>query len=228
MTSTGAPVVPILLEMATDPKIIVAEGYDQIAEAYLDRFGDSAVRQFWLDELIAILPAGARVLDLGCGAGLPVARDLRRGGFDVTGVDGSTRQIELARRNVPGAKFIQADMTSAEFAPASFHAVAAFYSITHVPRDQHLGLFRRIANWLQPGGVLLASLGAESAADWTGEWLGAPMYFSQHDATTNLRFIREAGLAVERAEIVAQDNEEAKFLWVIARKTGSATSGLAA
>jgi hypothetical protein len=82
-------------------------------------------------------------------------------------------------------------------------------------------LFQRIANWLQPSGILLASLGAESAAEWMGEWLGAPMYFSQHDATTNLRLIREAGLAVERAEIVAQDTEDAKFLWVIARKTGS-------
>jgi 2-polyprenyl-3-methyl-5-hydroxy-6-metoxy-1,4-benzoquinol methylase len=207
--------------MTTDPKITVARGYDRIAGAYLDRFGNSAVRKFWLDELTARLPAGGRVLDLGCGAGLPVARDLRRGGFDVTGIDGSTWQIELARRHVPGATFIQADMTSARFAPASFDAVAAFYSITHVPRDEHPGLLQRIADWLQPRGILLASLGAESAAAWTGEWLGTPMYFSQYDATTNLRLIREAGLAVERAEIVAQDNEDAKFLWVIARKIGS-------
>ena len=78
-------------------------------------------------------------------------------------------------------------------------------------------MFLRIANWLQPGGILLASLGAE-AADWTGEWLGTEMYFSQHDAATNLRLIQEAGLVVERAEIVAQDDEDAKFLWVIARK----------
>jgi len=44
------------------------------------------------------------------------------------------------------------------------------------------------------------------------------MYFSQHDAATNLRLIQEAGLVVERAEIVAQDDEDTKFLWVIARK----------
>jgi SAM-dependent methyltransferase len=204
--------------MTTDPKIIVAEGYDQIAETYFDRFGNSSVRQFWLDELIARLSAGASVLDLGCGAGLPVARDLWRRGFAFTGIDGSNRQIELARRNVPGAAFIRADMTSAEFASASFDAVTAFYSITHVPRNRHLDLFLRIADWLRPNGLLLASLGAEAAADWTGEWLGAPMYFSQHDAATNLRFVREAGLTIERADIVAQDNEDAKFLWVLARK----------
>jgi SAM-dependent methyltransferase len=204
--------------MAPDPKTIVARGYDQIAEIYLRRFGDSSVRQFWLDQLIARLPAGAHVLDLGCGSGLPVARDLQDRGFVVTGVDASSRQIELARGNVPGATFIQADMMSAEFAAASFGAVTAFYSITHTPRDQHPALFQRIANWLQPGGILIASLGADAAADWTGEWLGTEMYFSQHDAATNMRLIQEAGLVVERSDIVKQDNEDATFLWIIARK----------
>jgi SAM-dependent methyltransferase len=204
--------------MTRDPKTVVAQAYDQIAEIYLRRFGESEVRQFWLDQLIARLPAGVRVLDLGCGAGLPVARDLRDRGFVVTGIDGSARQIELARRNVPGATFIQADMTSAGFAAASFDAVTAFYSITHIPRDLHSELFLHIASWLQPGGILLASLGAEAAADWTGEWLGTEMFFSQHDAATNVRLIQETGMVVERAEIVAQDDEDAKFLWVIARK----------
>ena len=204
--------------MTRDPRIVVAQAYDQIAEIYLRRFGESAVRQFWLDQLIVRLPAGARVLDLGCGAGLPVARDLRDRGFVVTGIDGSARQIELARRNVPGATFIQADMTSVEFAAACFGAVTAFYSITHIPRDLHSRLFLAIANWLQPGGILLASLGAEAAADWTGEWLGAEMFFSQHDAATNVRLIQQTGMVVERAEIVAQDDEDVKFLWVIARK----------
>jgi SAM-dependent methyltransferase len=101
--------------MTRDPRIVVAQAYDRIAEIYLRRFGDSAVRQFWLDQLIARLPAGVRVLDLGCGAGLPVARDLQDRGFVVTGIDGSRRQIELARGNVPGPTFVQADMTNANF-----------------------------------------------------------------------------------------------------------------
>jgi hypothetical protein len=47
------------------------------------------------------------VLDVGCGAGIPLTRMLAET-FDVTGVDISTRQIELARRNVPNARFITA------------------------------------------------------------------------------------------------------------------------
>ena len=97
-------------------------------------------------------------------------------------------------------------------------AVTALYSITHIPRSLHSELFLHITSWLQPGGILLASLGAEAAADWTGEWLGIEMFFSHHEEATNLRLIQDTGMVVERSEIVAQDNEDAKFLWVIARK----------
>jgi 2-polyprenyl-3-methyl-5-hydroxy-6-metoxy-1,4-benzoquinol methylase len=204
--------------MATDPKLLVAAGYDQIAATYLERYGRSQVRERWLGELIVRLPEKARVLDLGCGAGVPVVRDLAARGFDVVGVDGSSRQIELARENAPKAELIQADMTNIDFSPASFDAIAAFYSITHVPREEHPILFRRIADWLKPGGPLIASLGSKQCAGWTGEWLGAEMFFSHYDSGTNRRLVCDAGFAIEHAEVVVQDDEDEQFLWVVARR----------
>jgi cyclopropane fatty-acyl-phospholipid synthase-like methyltransferase len=62
--------------IADDKKTLVARGYDEIADAYIDRFGKSSVRATKLAEVVAHLSAGASVLDLGCGAGVPVARDL--------------------------------------------------------------------------------------------------------------------------------------------------------
>jgi len=76
----------------------------------------------------------------------------------VTGVDISGTQLEMARRNAPSATFIHADMTSLAFEPGSFDAVVAFYSLTHVPRDEHLPLLERIRTWLRPGGLFLASM----------------------------------------------------------------------
>ncbi len=200
-----------------DPKAVVTDGYDRIADAYLAECGSSVVRERWLETLLSLLPAKARVLDLGCGAGVPVCRRLAEAGHDVLGLDGSARQVALARANVPGAEFVQADMAAAAFERGSFDAVAAFYSITHLPRAEHAGLFRRLAEWLRPGGVFLASLGATATPEWSGDWLGAPMYFSHFDAETNLALIRQAGLAVERAEVVPQDDEDGSFLWVVAR-----------
>jgi SAM-dependent methyltransferase len=141
-------------------------------------------------------------------------------GFEVIGLDGSARQIERAIGNVPKAKFVLADMASVKFPSESFDAISAFYSITHLPRDEHAALLRGIAGWLRPGGVFVASLGAANLEDWRGEWLGVEMFFSHYDAETNTRLVRDPGLILEQAEIVAQDNEDARFLWVIARTPG--------
>src|ERR1700722_8779172 len=103
------------LVMDTNPRNLVAAGYDGIGDAYLDRFGVSVVRRKWLGHLIESLHSqGSRVLDLGCGAGIPVARELGALGHSVVGVDGSGQQIVRARRNVPTAIFIEADMCEVE------------------------------------------------------------------------------------------------------------------
>jgi cyclopropane fatty-acyl-phospholipid synthase-like methyltransferase len=202
----------------TDVKRMVAEGYDRMADEYFEKFGRSSVRDAKLAELIAKLPERATVLDLGCGAGEPVARDLVVHGFRVTGVDVSLGQIERARRNVPGANFIHADMTSVQFPAETFDAVTAFYSITHVPRNEHAALIQRIAAWLRPSGLFVASFGS-SEGDWLGEWLGTPMFFSHHDPEKAKQLINDAGFRLEHVGLVEQDNEKATFLWIAARKS---------
>jgi len=205
--------------MQPDPKHVVATGYDEIASRYLARYSSSAVRDAWLDALIGYLPEQcSHVLDLGCGAGIPVAKRLAALGHDVLGIDGAARQIELARANAPQASFLWADMTTVELAESSFDGVAAFYSITHVPAAEHGGLLCRVANWLKPRGVFVASFGAGPAGDWQGEWLGTEMFFSHNSEATTLSLVRQAGLDVCRAELVDQDNKDARFYWVVARK----------
>jgi cyclopropane fatty-acyl-phospholipid synthase-like methyltransferase len=201
-----------------DHKKLVAAGYDRIGDTYLDRFGVSEVRSRKLAELKKGLSPGARVLDLGCGAGLPVARDLTTDGFRVTGVDGSVAQIARARQNVPDAVLIHADMTNVEFPPASFEAIVAFYSITHVPRDEHSMLLQQISCWLVPSGCFVGSFGASPIEDWTGDWLGTTMFFSQHDPETARKLVSDAGLLISKAELIQQDNEDAWFLWMTAHK----------
>lgn len=207
--------------MTDKPRDIVEAGYDRIAARYAawsgEVRGDPRLR--FLDDLITRLPAQPVVLDLGCGAGLPCTAVLAQHGT-ATGVDLSASQLELARQNVPSARFIKADMTTVEFSPASFDAVTAFYSVAHVPRDQHGPLFRRIAGWLRPGGHLLAALGCYADEGTVEDWQGAPMYFSSHDAQTNRRLLADAGLTPVVDETVTMQEPEgpATFQWVIARR----------
>ena len=205
----------------TDPKRIVAAGYDVVAERYLAWSGmrPSGPRLRYLEKARELIPPGADVLELGCGAGIPMTVALAEG-RRVTGVDISAAQIALARRNVPAATFLQGDMTTLQFPAASFDAVLAFYSLTHVPRDEQGPLLERIAAWLRPGGVFIASMGAEpDPGGVEQDWLGIDMYFSHFGAKKNRRLVEDAGLRVESSEILAEppDRHDARFLWIVAR-----------
>ena len=206
----------------TDPRTqIVADGYDAIGETFVawrNRIvGDP--RRAWEDELTSRLPDGARVLELGCGAGVPDTQRLAAR-FRVTGVDISPRQVERARAAVPDAEFVCADFTALELAPGSFDAVVAFYTFNNVPRDLLAGLFARVRSWLTPGGLFMSALGTSDTEAWVGDWLGVPMFFSSYPPETNTRLLREAGFALLRDEVVTFEELEgpASFQWILGRR----------
>jgi SAM-dependent methyltransferase len=201
---------------------VVARGYDEVAQRYLEwsPLRPSGARLAYLQRALDLIPARARVLELGCGAGVPMTAALAEGRH-VTGVDISATQVELARRNVPAATFLQADMTALAFEPESFDAVVAFYSLTHVPRDDVPPLLARVRDWLRPGGTFLASFGVEDDPGTIEEdWLGVDMYFSHFSAKKNRRLVAEAGLVVDSAEVLIEpeDRCDARFLWVVAHR----------
>lgn len=205
-----------------DPKRIVADAYDQIADHYLEwraRQPRQEELARWLDLLHSRVQPGARVLDIGCGAGIPLTRALAEI-YDVTGVDISARQIELARLNVPTAHFIHGDVTALDFAPASFDAAVASYSLIHLPRAEHPIFFRSLARWLRPGGILLANFGTGNhEVSYDENWLGAPQFWSSFDADGERSALRSAGfeLTVDRVETVMEDDHPHLLLVVVAQ-----------
>lgn len=207
--------------MADPRKLIVETGYNSMARDYLSWAGqtEDPERGRFLTEFVMRIPEGAHVLDLGCGAGEPSTRLLAER-FSVVGVDISDAQLELARDRVPSAEFIHGDITEVSFSEAAFAGITAFYSVSHIPREAHGELFRRIAGWLEPGGLFLATLGAMGLPDWKGDWLGVPMFFSSHDAETNRDLLRDAGFELLLDEVVELHEPEGvvTFLWVFARK----------
>ena len=207
-----------------NPKRIVSDAYDRIAERYLEwralqpRQGELAK---WLSILHDHLQPGAAVLDIGCGAGIPLTRALTES-FDVTGVDISERQVQLARKNVPAARFIHGDVTTLAFSPRSFDAVVASYSLFHIPRLEHQTLFRSIAAWLRRDGVMLANFGVGNReVDYAQDWLGAPLFWSSFDAEGEKNAMRAAGfeLVFDSIEIMVEDGLPHSFLLLLARNT---------
>lgn len=159
----------------------------------------------WLDPILRTTPRGSQVLDLGCGTGVPAARILSRR-FRVTGVDISDVQLRRARRLVPGARFVRADLSEVDFPPRSFAAVISLYSIIHVPREEHRPIFRKVARWLTPGGWFLAILGDSAYEGSEPAWLGsdAPMLWSQYGAATYRRWFGAEGFRIVREQFVPE------------------------
>jgi SAM-dependent methyltransferase len=207
--------------MADEPAQIVAAGYDALGERYRDWAAATTDpgRGRLLAEFMRRLADGSRVLDLGCGTGLPSTRQLAER-YSVTAVDISAAQLAEARRNVPSATFVRADLATVEFEPRSFDGVTSFYALAHVPRRLHGGLLRRIASWLAPGGLFLATLGAGDSPDWIGDWLGQQMFFSSYPPEVNRRLIGAAGLSPIIDEVIPTHEPEGDVLfhWILAQR----------
>jgi 2-polyprenyl-3-methyl-5-hydroxy-6-metoxy-1,4-benzoquinol methylase len=202
-----------------DYKETVKAGYNNIAVRYLaERTVDSEDVRL-LDDFIELLAPHAKVLDAGCGAGVPISRSLAEH-FDVTGVDFSETQIELAKKNVSNAKFLCEDMTRLKFREGTFDGICSYYAIIHIPREEHQLLLLNFYHMLKTGGVALLCLGAENLVNDIDEnYLGARMYWSQYDSDTYIKMLNECGFSIMWSRYVKDSTcEGAGHLFVLAQK----------
>jgi ubiquinone/menaquinone biosynthesis C-methylase UbiE len=205
----------------SDAKRLVRNSYDRLGARYSEwarQIHDDA-RERYRDMVMTTAPAGGRVLDLGCGDGSLLTRDLAER-YHVVGVDLSLAQLRRARQIVPQAQFICADATALHLPAESFDAVVAFYSLNHVPREQLPDLFEAIHRWLRPGGLFVGSFGAGADPGSVEEgWIGVPMFFSGHEPATNRAIVEAAGLEPlsDRLETVDEHGEPVTFQWLVAK-----------
>ncbi len=209
-----------------DAKKLVEEGYDRLYDTYAawTSAGHDGLRHRYIDRVFELgLAPSAEALDLGCGTGQHATAYLVERGLQVTGIDLSPKSIEVAERDLPRARFLVGDMASIELPSDSFDLVTAFYSLIHVPKEEHAGVLARIWAWLRPGGHLIVTMGGGNRPGEGVEdaWLGvAPMYWSNWDITTSRQLVVEAGFDEVSAnlESLDEDGREVLFLWVMARK----------
>jgi cyclopropane fatty-acyl-phospholipid synthase-like methyltransferase len=181
----------------------VVRAYDRIAEAWRDaRVAGAATfrERAWVDRLVLPLREGARVLDVGCGCGVPITAYLAHRGFTLVGLDASARLLALAREAVPGTRFVLGDMRTADPGRA-FDAVVAWDSVFHLPRDDHRHVFDRFHSWLRAGGRLLLSLGGSADAEVRSEMFGETFTYSAHAPAVAMRLLEGAGFQVAQWEV---------------------------
>jgi SAM-dependent methyltransferase len=135
--------------------------YSVIADAYARKWQSASWLPAELDRLTALIPAGARVADVGCGPGHH-ARLLRERGVRATGFDLSYEMLTSA--GTTGV--VQADMLALPVADRTFDAVWCAAAALHVPRPLLPAVFAEFARILRPGGQLSMSVAEGDGEMW--------------------------------------------------------------
>ena len=202
--------------------------YDHIAEQWHSNFrGQTYVERVlaYVDKILDGLPSGAKVLDLGCGTGNPIAKYIIQRGFQVTCVDQSQEMLRIAGNVIPEAELIHADMVEIEFRD-KFAAAVAWDSIFHVERKYHAAIYHKLASSLEIDGRLLLSVGGSDAKDsastdsdtegFTSEMFGQTFFYSGYAPEVARKLLEAEGFEIKLWEV--DDPSSCGHIAVLARR----------
>jgi SAM-dependent methyltransferase len=157
--------------------------------------------RIWHERFIDRLPAGAEVLDIGCGAGFPVAAHMHARGLRVTGVDSSPTMISLCRQRLPDQEWLVADMRSLSLGRC-FAGVLAWDSFFHLDHYSQRSMFAIFASHAQPGAMLMFNSGP-AHGEAIGSYRGDPLYHASLAPSEYRSLMTEAGF--ETVDHVVED-----------------------
>lgn len=185
-----------------------AAGFDRLRDRRL-------VEGAWLARFRALVPAGAPVLDLGCGAGEPIAAHLIAAGHPVTGVDFAPAMLALARGRFPDETWVEADMRGLDLG-RRFGGIVAWDSFFHLAADEQRALIPRLAAHLDPGGALLFTAGPDAGEAW-GRVGAAPVWHASLSPAGYAAALEASGLVVRG--FLAEDPDCAgRSVWLARRR----------
>lgn len=168
--------------------------YDKHAEAWERLRSTTLFERSWLDRFLQLAPANARLLDLGCGTGMPIAAYFIERGYKVTGIDGSPAMIARCRQRFPQQEWRQADMRTLSLA-ARFDGLLAWDSFFHLARDDQRRMFSLFRQHANPHAALMFTSGtADGVAMGTFE--GQPLFHASLAPEEYSRLLQENGFRV--------------------------------
>jgi ubiquinone/menaquinone biosynthesis C-methylase UbiE len=210
------------------------KSYDIIAADYTAWVESRpSLRLHYLEMLLSRLPTRSSVLELGCGAGVPVTEALARNEKvqSITANDFSSSQIALAKKRLSSTdkvQLIEGDMSALLFSSNSFDGVVAFYSVFHLHREHQPAMHEKVFEWLKPGGIFLANFATTNESTHRGKFFGSEMAWSSWSVEESKRMVETAGFDVLQAEVRVESEDGQlgesdpdygiSFLWIVAKK----------
>lgn len=194
--------------------------YDELAENWGQ---DKTLHDWGEDDLIKfakIVGKGAKVLDLGCASGYQ-SKLLKDEGMNVVGLDLSPKMISVAKRKVPGAKFVVGDMANLKFKASSFDGVYARASLLHIPKKLVPKVLNLISKILKENGYLYLALkegSGEGEVEDERHGRKVKRFFSFFTKSEIRKFLKEAGFNIEGVSFHQRTSGTTDWIKVFARK----------
>ncbi|MDP5220276.1 class I SAM-dependent methyltransferase [Ruegeria sp. 2205SS24-7] len=191
--------------MKGPPLATLARQTQQVYERNADWFArtrpQALIEKPWLDRFVSLLPNHARILDLGCGSGDPIAAYFLGLGHRVVGMDASHAMISIARQRRPEGDWRLGDMRALAL-PERFDGIIAWNSFFHLTQAEQRDVLPRMARHLRARGALLLTVGPE-AGEVAGRVGDDPVY---HASLSQSEY--SSILANERMQVVAFTPED--------------------
>ncbi len=208
---------PEFLTMARTAYDTVARSYaDQVRDLLADNPADRAVLG-----LFAELVSGP-VADVGCGPGR-ISGYLKPLGVDVFGVDLSPGMVAVARQDHPDVRFEVGSMLDLDLPDGALGGALAWYSVIHVPWEEHPAVFAEFHRVLAPGGLLLVAFQVGDVMRRLEQGYGHDISLDvfRLDPDRVLAQLAEAGFEPHtRLERQPVDREKTPQCYLIVRKPG--------
>ena len=171
--------------------------YDLIAEWYAsERVGPTGVPEALA--LASSIPRGARVIDVGCGNGIPLTRTLLDAGHQVVGLDSSAEMLARFRRSCPEAPSVRGIAERCPFADGVFDAAVAWGVLFHLRQNDQRIAIADIARVLKSGAPFLFTAGDVdgSSDDFVGTMNGVEFHYYSFTVEGYRQVLAERGLTL--------------------------------
>ena len=152
--------------MTSNNKDNVYKLYDKMFNWYDEHRSRDLFEKPYLDLAISYLKPEAKILDLGCGMGEPIGKYFIDKGYQLTGIDGSSKLIDLAKNRFPQAEFMVGDMRKVSL-KEKFYLVIAWNSFFHLSKDDQRLMFKIFEEHLNSGGILMFTSGPSEGEVWS-------------------------------------------------------------
>ena len=152
--------------MPTPDALAGLQTFDGLNIAYGKAYANNPFKKACIENAITFLPPQARVLDVGCGTGIPVSQVLAAAGLGVHGFDISPTMISYAASRVQGGRFSVVDMLA--YRPTTtFHGIFVFFSQLQLEYASLHAAVCKFARALEPDGIVV--MGQKPGDEYVGD-----------------------------------------------------------